>query len=347
MLPAAVAGILSISRIDQHREEQPLNDKTLNPPAIVQAASETDQEIVRRIKQTIHRTEKDRWQIADDYVELSNRDWTQQKIADECDVSQAKVSKYMTCARNYPAKSKRPPFEDAYDEVDGKKPSVPTEIKNVVKALAGTELFAANNSEPDEPAEADLDQVADRQAGLDAPPEPTSGTTPRADVRSAPADDDDAAKLKAERLERERQEREAEERETAEWVERFERQRADENPLRTNEYGEPCDRFKTDIPPRVAEVFKKGYWEQNRAKCNAEDVRNFFLSATWNPWLDEKEKVKAAANDLCKMLEAAKPYCAHAACKGKGCKDCRKCGWLTRSAYEELQKQEQAPAGAA
>jgi len=52
---------------------------------------------------------------------LSDREWTQQKIADECGVSQSVVSYFVHCSRNYLVPDKRPTFWHAYSEVTGEK----------------------------------------------------------------------------------------------------------------------------------------------------------------------------------------------------------------------------------
>lgn len=58
-----------------------------------------------------------RWHEADSYVELMQRGWTQQRIADECGVTQPTVSRFISCAQSYALGHKRPSFWTAYQEV--------------------------------------------------------------------------------------------------------------------------------------------------------------------------------------------------------------------------------------
>lgn len=62
-----------------------------------------------------------RWIMADSYLELSERGWTQQKIANECKINQSTVSRYVTCAKNYAPGHNRPTFAFSYREVKGEK----------------------------------------------------------------------------------------------------------------------------------------------------------------------------------------------------------------------------------
>ena len=58
-----------------------------------------------------------RWIEADCYAELANRGWKQQKIAEECGVSQPTVTRFIACAALYSLGNNRPSFWTAYQEV--------------------------------------------------------------------------------------------------------------------------------------------------------------------------------------------------------------------------------------
>ena len=62
-----------------------------------------------------------RWRAAERYYELSERGWTQQRIASKCRTSQQTVSVYINCVRRYQVPSKRPTFWHAYAEVTGER----------------------------------------------------------------------------------------------------------------------------------------------------------------------------------------------------------------------------------
>ena len=86
----------------------------------------TDEQVVAIAKASQAEAEKteaeaspSRWTEADCYAELAHRGWTQQKIAEECGTNQTTVSKFIACARDYSVPNKRPPFWEAYREVDG------------------------------------------------------------------------------------------------------------------------------------------------------------------------------------------------------------------------------------
>ena len=75
----------------------------------------TDEEIVQMAVAAKERAEEvesesspSRWEEADCYKALSDRGWTQQKIADECGTSQATVSKFISCCKNYSVANNRP-----------------------------------------------------------------------------------------------------------------------------------------------------------------------------------------------------------------------------------------------
>ncbi len=77
----------------------------------------TDEEIVEAIVKKDVRQEADNWDIGDGYLELIERGWTQQNIADACNTKQQRVSRYLACVRLYSLGSKRPSFWEAYQEI--------------------------------------------------------------------------------------------------------------------------------------------------------------------------------------------------------------------------------------
>ncbi len=87
--------------------------RDINPPAVVQTE---DAEIVARIHCEKKRAGESSWAVADGYAELSERDWTQQQIADEFDSSQPEVSRFLACVRLYSLGNNRPSFWHAYEE---------------------------------------------------------------------------------------------------------------------------------------------------------------------------------------------------------------------------------------
>lgn len=62
-----------------------------------------------------------RWAAADHFTELKRRGLKQTEIAVRCQVSDAKVSKYLACARNFSVRKDRPPFWHAYEQVNSEK----------------------------------------------------------------------------------------------------------------------------------------------------------------------------------------------------------------------------------
>lgn len=88
------------------------------------APAKTDQEVVAKAKAAHAEAEKaeagaspSRWLEADCYAELAKRGWKQQKIAEDCGISQQTVSRFSACATLYALGSKRPSFWTAYQEV--------------------------------------------------------------------------------------------------------------------------------------------------------------------------------------------------------------------------------------
>jgi hypothetical protein len=74
--------------------------------------------------------------MADRYADLSGREWTQQRIAAECLVSQQTVSYYIACVKLYHHGGKRPRFTEALNEIRGREPvSRDTCNKSVPPAL--------------------------------------------------------------------------------------------------------------------------------------------------------------------------------------------------------------------
>jgi len=57
------------------------------------------------------------WHEADCYRRLAERGWTQQRIADECETEQSRVSRFVACSKLYALGHKRPSFWEAYSEV--------------------------------------------------------------------------------------------------------------------------------------------------------------------------------------------------------------------------------------
>jgi hypothetical protein len=89
--------------------------------AINEAAAEVrpaDNEVVVAIKAALKRQDKSSWEIADGFLELTRRGWTQERIAQEFQVSQSNVSKHVNCAKTYSLGNNRPSFWTAYREVN-------------------------------------------------------------------------------------------------------------------------------------------------------------------------------------------------------------------------------------
>ena len=83
----------------------------------------TDEEVIAEAKDAHAKAEKaeanaspSRWKEADCYAELVKRGWKQQKIAEECGVSQPSVSYFLRCIELYHLGDKRPSFWTAYQE---------------------------------------------------------------------------------------------------------------------------------------------------------------------------------------------------------------------------------------
>jgi hypothetical protein len=101
---------------------------------------------VAHCQEAIRQSDRSSWDVADDYLELSRRGWTQQRIADEFGVSRSSVSKFMACARKCSLANTRPSFWEAYQQVDGKTsaPHAPSESPNA----------GGRQSEPSSPEDA-------------------------------------------------------------------------------------------------------------------------------------------------------------------------------------------------
>ena len=85
--------------------------------------AKTDQEVIAEAKEAHAKAEKaedraspSRWIEADCYAELAKRGWKQQKIAEDCGVSQPSVSYFIRCTELYHLGDKRPSFWTAYQE---------------------------------------------------------------------------------------------------------------------------------------------------------------------------------------------------------------------------------------
>lgn len=92
------------------------------------AIAKTDKEVVAEAKEAHAEAEEaeagaspSRWKEADCYAELAKRGWKQQKIAEDCGINQATVSRFLSCVNNYAPGHKRPTFWTAYSEVKGGK----------------------------------------------------------------------------------------------------------------------------------------------------------------------------------------------------------------------------------
>src|SRR5262245_47723476 len=84
--------------------------------AEVRPADKTDNQIVAHCKECLAKADKSSWDVADDYLRLSERGWSQRRIAKEFGVSQTSVFLFIACARiDY--LGNRPPFWEAYREV--------------------------------------------------------------------------------------------------------------------------------------------------------------------------------------------------------------------------------------
>jgi phage N-6-adenine-methyltransferase len=104
-----------------------------------------------------------RWREADRYTELSERGWTQQRIAGACGTNQASVSIAIRAAIRYLIKEQRPTFWQAYAEVTGENVhhssasaqwnTPPEVIGRVLETLGDIDLDPCSNpGEPNVPA---------------------------------------------------------------------------------------------------------------------------------------------------------------------------------------------------
>ena len=87
--------------------------------AVVEPTEDADEQLLQVAKAAVKRAGESSWEAADAFLELSNRGWTQQRIADECGVSQGGVSRFIACAKKYALAHDRPPFWEAYRKVGG------------------------------------------------------------------------------------------------------------------------------------------------------------------------------------------------------------------------------------
>ena len=88
--------------------------------AIVYRAG-AEQKLVDRARELQAETSAGSWELADIYVSLkAKHNWTQERIAKECDTDQPNVSRCMAVATKYVLVHKRPLFRVAYDEIQKK-----------------------------------------------------------------------------------------------------------------------------------------------------------------------------------------------------------------------------------
>lgn len=92
----------------------------LNGTAIVKPSEETA--LVAKAKDLQRRGSSTSWELADTYSELSERGWTQQRIAEECGANRSTVCKFIACAKKCSVLNNRPPFWEAFAEANGEKP---------------------------------------------------------------------------------------------------------------------------------------------------------------------------------------------------------------------------------
>lgn len=92
-------------------------------PGIVIEAEAPDEQIVtdaiaarQQAEATEEHASPNRWLEADSYAELKQRGWEQKQIAERCQVSEATVSRFLRCVRDFPRETERPSFWQAYQE---------------------------------------------------------------------------------------------------------------------------------------------------------------------------------------------------------------------------------------
>jgi phage N-6-adenine-methyltransferase len=83
---------------------------------------QTAEAIVAHCKEAMELSDRSSWDVADDYHALTQppHNWTGRRIAEEFEVSETSVSRFLACARKFALVQTRPSFWEAFQEVVGK-----------------------------------------------------------------------------------------------------------------------------------------------------------------------------------------------------------------------------------
>lgn len=93
----------------------------ISPAAEVRHAEPTEAEIVAHCWAATKNSDKNSWDMADDYAALRQRGWTGRRIAEEFKTNEASVSRFLACAKKFALGQTRPRFWEVYQEIKAPK----------------------------------------------------------------------------------------------------------------------------------------------------------------------------------------------------------------------------------
>jgi N6-adenosine-specific RNA methylase IME4 len=92
--------------------------------AVVRRAERTDAQVIEHCKEAMQQSDRSSWDVADDYAELSRRNWSVRRIAGEFGVGKSSVARFLACAEDCPTSGTRPSFWEVFKKCVLKKGAI-------------------------------------------------------------------------------------------------------------------------------------------------------------------------------------------------------------------------------